>query len=268
MFVGYRVHTLEVVDVKTQMAFPLVSLAVAANHHDSQVLEPLVLLAKAIGLTVKVIVGEEAYGDARTLEKLRVEEEVIVVTPEKHDVRTPEAVDSKTGQVYFNEACPTPMEYLGYDTDHKSHEFRCACEGGCAIAGMCSKRRRVPIDAGLMGPVPSLLPVRQRLVDLRKVGERPFNLLKHMDGVEPMRPRRMAGVQTQVVVSHIIGLLKVMAGMRAVGEETRQEQQQEELPLTPAKAETTPDARKVPTKKIFVFKVGREEPKFNFSKAS
>lgn len=268
MFVGYRVHALEVVDVETKMAYPLVTLAVAANHHDSQLLEPLVLLAKAMGLDIRIIAADEAYGDAKTLEKLRVEEEILVVTPEKHDVRVPEAVEADTGKVYFNEECPTPMEYVGYDTEHKSHEFRCACPCGCERAGLCSKRRQLPIDAGKMGPIPSLLPQRQQLLDLRKVGERPFNLLKHMDGVEPMRPRREAGVQTQVVLSHIIGLLKVMAGLRAVGEETEAEAQQQDLPLESAKPEASTTKPKSPSKKILVFKVAREQLKLEFSKAS
>ena len=49
MLVGYRVHTLCVTDMETRIAFPLFSVAVAANHHDSQLLEPLLAIARAAG---------------------------------------------------------------------------------------------------------------------------------------------------------------------------------------------------------------------------
>ncbi len=50
----------------------------------------------------------------------------------------------------------------------------------------------------------------------RKTCERPFNLMKHMDGVEPCRMKRIASVRAQVVYAQMAHLLRVMAGVRSV----------------------------------------------------
>jgi hypothetical protein len=86
------------------------------------------------------------------------------------------------------------------------------------------------MDTGLFGPVPNCVPEAQKAVDIRKIAERPFNLIKHMDGLEPCRMKTHATVSAQAVFSQMIGLFKVMAGLRSVPKSDK-ENRQEVLPL-------------------------------------
>jgi len=229
MFVGYRVHTLCVADVKSGIAFPLLSLTVAANHHDSQVLEPLLALARAVGIELKVLSADEAYADAEKQTALREEHGLLVITPSKSKADVPGNVDSETGQVFIDGACETPMRWTGYDKEDGGHVF--VCQGdACPRAALCSRERILPMDTGLFGPVPQCISGAQKAVDTRKVAERPFNLLKHMDGLEPCRMKTLATVSAQVVFSQMIGIFKVMAGLRSVTK-SEKENPQEVLPF-------------------------------------
>jgi len=217
MFVGYRVHTLCVADANSGIAFPLLSLAVAANHHDSQVFEPLLAVARAIGLELKVLAADEAYADARKQRELVEEYGTIVVTPPKSKSETPAHVDSKNGNVFCQGACETPMRWDGYDKEDEGHVFLCNAEQNtCPMAHTCPKERIVPMDTGMFGPIPICIPEAGEVIDLRKVTERPFNLIKHMDGLEPCRMKTQATVSAQVVFSQMIGIFKVMAGLRSM----------------------------------------------------
>ena len=216
MFVGYRVHTLCVADANSVIAFPLVSLAVAANHHDSQVFEPLLAVARAIGLELKVLAADEAYADAGKQRELVEEHGTIVVTPPKSKSEIPEHVDSKSGNVFCHGACETPMHWNGYDTEDEGHVFLCNAEQNtCQMADICPKERIIPIDTGLFGPIPTCIPEAGEVIEFRKVTERPFNLIKHMDGLEPCRMKTQTTMSAQVVFSQMIGIFKVMAGLRS-----------------------------------------------------
>ena len=230
MFVGYRVHTLCVTDVKSGIAFPLLSLAVAANHHDSQVFAPLLTLARAMGIEFKVLSADEAYADAEEQERQRKEHDTIVVTPPKSKVDKPEDVNPNNGTVFCDGACETPMHWGGYDKDDGGHAFVCNDDGSCLRKPLCSGERIIPIDSGLFGPVPRCIEVSQKVVDIRKVAERPFNLLKHMDGLEPCRMETHETVSAQVVFSQMVGIFKAMAGLRSVPQQ-KEEPKQLELPL-------------------------------------
>jgi len=229
MFVGYRVHTLCVADVESGIAFPLLSLTVAANHHDSQVLEPLLALARAVGIEVKVLSADEAYADAKKQTALREEHGLLVVTPSKSKASVPDNVDSETGQVFMDGACEMPMRWDGYDKENGGHVFVCAGDT-CPRAALCAKERIIPMDTGLFGPVPRCVPEAQEAVDIRKIAERPFNLLKHMDGLEPCRMKTQSTVSAQAVFSQMIGIFKVMAGLRSVPS-SEKENRQEVLPF-------------------------------------
>lgn len=61
--VGYRLHTLTAIHAKSGHSFPLVSLLAPANHHDSLFLKPLIDLAQAMGIDLKLITADEAYHD-------------------------------------------------------------------------------------------------------------------------------------------------------------------------------------------------------------
>jgi hypothetical protein len=215
MFVGYRIHTLCVADVESGIAFPLLSLTVAANHHDSQVLEPLLALARAVGVELKMLTADEAYADAEKQIALREEHGLLVVTPSKSKATVPGNVDAETGNVFIDGACETPMRWDGYDKEDGGHVFVCQ-DDACPRAALCAKERIIPMDTGLFGPIPRCVPEACEAVGIRKIAERPFNLLKHMDGLEPCRMKTHATVSAQAVFSQMTGLFKVMAGLRAV----------------------------------------------------
>lgn len=213
-FVGYRVHTLCVVDTESEVAFPLLSLAVAANHHDSQMLQPLVDMSKAVGLDIKILLGDDAYGDLKAQDALR-KDGIVLLTPDRETTAAPENVDSVTGEVKFCSECPYPMQWDGYDTDAAAHLFVCGDDNcDCFYQHVCPKERYLPLDSGVLRPIPTCTGTVEEVMNFRKVTERPFNLMKHMDGLEPCRMKTLTTVSTQVVFSQIAGLFRTMAGLR------------------------------------------------------
>ena len=68
--VGYRLHTLTVIDAEKEIAFPLLSVLAPANpaRRDSNFIEILVNFGKAIGLNLNVVIGDQAYGDEENSE--------------------------------------------------------------------------------------------------------------------------------------------------------------------------------------------------------
>lgn len=215
-FVGYRVHTLCVVDSETEVAFPMLSLAVAANHHDSQMLQTLVAIAQAIGLDIKILLGDDAYGDLKVQEAL-CRDGVSLLTPDRESTPAPEGVDSVTGEVTLYSECTYPMRWDGFDIDAGAHLFVCGDDNcDCFFQPICIKERHVPLDLGVLRPIPTCTGVAEDVMELRKVTERPFNLMKHMDGIEPCRMRNMTTVSSQVVISQIAGLFRAIAGARSL----------------------------------------------------
>ena len=111
--------------------------------------------------------------------------------------------------------CAFGMEYIGKD-EQQGHEFHCnAPLDGCPFEGTCSKIRFIPLDSGQFG----LLPVHhlaqaQKALDMRKVAERPFNLIKHRDGLEPLRTRGMVNSTFVALSSNMTTLLVEIAGYR------------------------------------------------------
>lgn len=230
MFVGYRVHTLCVVDAKTQHAFPLFSLAVAPNHHDSQLLEPMLDLARSIGLELKVLLGDDAYADVNKQRELLAEDDIILLTPDRENTPPPEGVDPVSGEVRCSPECPVPMRWDGFDKEERKHIFSCADEGGeCFLQNRCPKETLIPLDNGLMRAIPNCVDGCDELMNLRKVAERPFNLMKHMDGLEPCRMRTKQSVSAQVVFSQCAGIFKAIAGMRS--QEATKPKKPKEVPL-------------------------------------
>jgi len=55
----------------------------------------------------------------------------------------------------------------------------------------------------------------EKAMELRKVVERPFNLMKHMDGLEPCRMKTMPTISAQLCFSQLVGIFKVLAGFRS-----------------------------------------------------
>ena len=236
-FVGYRVHTLSVTDVETGIAFPMLSLAVAANHHDLPVMEPLLALAQAIGLDLKLLVRDQGYASAPIQEKLRREHGILLITPSEKKALTPEDVEPDTGAVFCHGACETPMAWLGHDDETGEHVFHCERDDhACPFDASCPKERLLKLDTGLFGPIPTCVPNLDKANTLRKVCERPFNLMKHVDGLETRWYRSHKSVQAQLVFSQMIGLFKVLAGQRSQAKTETNEAQptQEALPFARA----------------------------------
>lgn len=212
---GYRMHTLTVINPQTQEAYPLISILAAANHHDSNLLKVLLKLSKAIGLDVKLIVADQAYGSEQEYKELYDEYGVTLLNAPKETVSSPKYVDKKTGEVRKDSMCAFPMEYIGKD-EQKGHEFHCnAPFNECPVEGVCSKIRFISLDSGQFG----LLPVHhlvqaQKALDMRKFAERPFNLIKHRDGLEPLRTRGMVNSTFVTLTSNITTLLIEIAGYR------------------------------------------------------
>ncbi|MFH1319593.1 MAG: transposase [Bacteroidota bacterium] len=209
--VGYRLHTLTAINAKTGQSFPLISLLAPANHHDSHFLEYLVRFGKAIGLELKLITADEAYHDNDDV--LYSENGVHLIKPPNSKVSLPENVDSNTFQVHLDDLCEIPMDYAGIG--EKGHEFKCSAGfGQCPRASICLKYRHIPIDNGRFQRILYGGELVSKALDIRKNGERPFNLLKKREGLEPVRVRSQQGLVARVSFATIATLLLEMVGTR------------------------------------------------------
>lgn len=195
-------------------SYPLISLLAPANHHDSLFLEQLIQLGKAIGLDMKIIIADEAYGDGEDNKAMRKDHDITVITPPKEKVKLPDDVDGETKAVYMNSNCETPMSYAGR-SDTGNHEFICTDEKGeCMFSLTCDKCREIPVDAGIFGQIPEQVRGVEELRDLRKNMERAFNLLKHREGLEPVRVKSMHGLMAVVTFATAANLLIEIVGSR------------------------------------------------------
>ena len=213
-FVGYRMHTLAAIDSRTGQSYPIISLIAPGNHHDNLLLKQLVHLSKAIGLELKVIITDEGYGDAEQNQEIQQEYGVTVIHPPQSKVHLPESVDPQSRAVYRDKCCDIPMTYLG-KTDTGAHEFTCGDETGeCLLSAVCSKCREIPQDAGYFGVIPNQVSGVKELNQLRKHAERPFNLLKHREGLEPLRVRSQHGVMAVATIACAANLLLEIVATR------------------------------------------------------
>ena len=209
--VGYRMHTLTVIDVKSKQSYPLVSILAPANHHDSLFLQFLVKLAQAIGLDINMVTADEAYHDKDG--SLFEETGVTVTTPPSSLVRTPENVTPETGEVFCHNECTIPMEYLG--SEDQEHEYKCGAEQGhCIHSETCSQCRFIQMDSGLFQRIPFASVDVREAHNIRKNCERPFNLLKNQTGLEKVRVRSQQATMARCTLSTIAVLLIKMAGQR------------------------------------------------------
>lgn len=206
-FVGYRMHTLTAIDGKTGHSFPLVSIFAAGNHHDSLLLQPLIELAQAMGIEMKLITADEAYhdNDGELLKETGVE----LVTPATEGVTLPENVDSETFAVTHNVECEIPMEHLG--CFEGVHEFKCTAQSDdCLRFESCPQSRFIPTDRGVFQNMMTNGDLAKQAIEIRKNVERPFNLLKHCHGLERIRVRSRKGLVAVGAFATITSLLVEM----------------------------------------------------------
>ncbi|MFQ6678836.1 MAG: transposase [Fidelibacterota bacterium] len=209
--VGYRLHTLTAINAETGHSYPLVSMLAPANHHDSNFLKPLIHLAQAIGIEVKLITADEAYHDKDG--SLFEETGARLITPKPSGTSLPENVDEETMSVTYDDMCEIPMEYMG--SVEEGHEFKCCAEKGkCPNSGTCPQFRIIPFDRGYFQRIFHGNVHAQQAVDIRKNSERPFNLLKNQTGLEQVRVRSQHGLLARSIFSTIGTLLLEMAGTR------------------------------------------------------
>ena len=209
--VGYRMHTLAAINAKTGQSFPLISLLAPANHHDSLFLGPLVSIGKAIGLDLQLITADEAYHDNDGA--IYDESGVQLVKPPSSNVSLPENVDKETLQVMCDDFCETPMEYVGIE--EKGHEFKCSAKfGECCCSAICPKFRHIPLDNGSFQRILYGSESVSKALDIRKNGERPFNLIKKREGLDQVRVRSQHGLVARATFTTMATLLLEMTGTR------------------------------------------------------
>lgn len=219
-FVGYRIHTLVAIDPSTGGNYPLFSLAAPGNHHDNLFLPQLLAFGRAMGLPMDIVTVDEGYLDTKRNEQIQQDYGVTIITPAKEKAVIPDHVDRESGAVYLNGHCETPMSYAGR-TD-MGHEFHCASED-CFHAPVCSKCREIPLDAGLFGQIPDQVYGVEQARDLRKHMERCFNLLKHREGLEPLRVKSQHATLVAATLAQMATILLEIVG-------TRKTENKEELP--------------------------------------
>ena len=222
-FVGYRIHSLTAINPQTGHSYPLISLIAPGNHHDSLLLPQLVQLGKAIGLDLRIITADEAYGNAQQNERIQRDYGVTVITNPKEKIKLPEYVDKETQSVYMSKWCEIPMSYLGRIQDG-GHEFKCSAESGeCLHDITCPKYREIPVDAGIFGQIPDNGHLVEEVKNLRKNIERPFNLLKHREGLEPVKVRSQHGLIAAATFANMANLLlEVIATRKTKRKDDRQ----------------------------------------------
>ncbi len=223
--VGYRMHTLTAINPKTGHSIPLISLLAPANHHDSHFLAPLVRLGKAIGLDLKLITADEAYHDKDGI--LYKDNGVHLVKPPSSKVSLPANVDAETLQVMFDDLCDIPMKYIGIE--EQGHEFKCNAKfGQCLRSELCPRFRHILFDNGCFQRILYGSDAVSKALDIRKNGERPFNLLKKREGLEQVRVRSQHGVVVRSTFTTMATLLLELAGTRKT---KKANQKQMKLPL-------------------------------------
>lgn len=209
--IGYRLHTLTAINPATGHSFPLVSIVGAANHHDSLFLKPLIKLAQALGIDIKLITADQAYHDSDG--SVLNETGVYVVAPASEKAKLPDNVFESPLRVTCDNSCEIPMNFLGATSE--GHEFGCsASPGECMFGSTCPKSRIIDFDNGHFQPMPTFHRASQKAIEIRKNCERPFNLMKKREGLEQTRVRSQHGVIVRSALTTIVTLLIEMAGTR------------------------------------------------------
>jgi len=218
-FIGYRLHTLVAIDPENGHNYPLFSLAAPGNHHDDLFLGQLLSFGKAMGLGIKVITADEGYADAEENEKIQKEHGVTVITTAKEKATLPEHVDPQMHSVYMNGSCEVPMSYAG--RTESGHEFCCGADPHqpCFHAPTCPQCREIALDTGLFGQIPDQVDGVDQVRSIRKNMERAYNLLKHREGLEPLRVRSQHSLMAAATFAQMATLLLEIVGTRKTAKE-------------------------------------------------
>ena len=146
-----------------------------------------------------------------------------MIAPPNSKVALPGNVEADTLQVTCDDLCEIAMEYVG--SDQKGHEFKCGAEPGqCSRALVCPQYRRIDFDGGCFQPIPHVTAGVSKVIELRKNGERPFNLIKKREGLEYARVRGQHNILVKSVFTTAATLLIEIAGTRKSPKPNRQQQ--------------------------------------------
>jgi hypothetical protein len=162
-------------------------------------------------LDLRLITADEAYHDNDDI--IYSENDVHLIKPPGSKTSFPEHVNKETLQVMCNDFCEIPMDYTGIGEG--GHEYKCGAEfGQCPHAAMCPGYRSIPIDNGYFQRMLYGDAQVSKALEIRKNGERPFNLIKKREGLETVRVRSQQVLVVRSVFTTIATLLLEMSGTR------------------------------------------------------
>ena len=128
-------------------------------------------------------------------------------------VSLPANVDAQTLQVKFDDFCEIPMKYIGIE--EQGHEFKCDAQPGqCHRFELCPKFRHIACDNGCFQRILYGSEAVSKALDIRKNGERPFNLLKKREGLDQVRVRSQHAIVARTTFTTMATLLLELAGTR------------------------------------------------------
>ena len=97
----------------------------------------------------------------------------------------------------------------------QGHEFKCGAQSGqCSRSELCSQFRHIPFDNGYFQRILHGSDAVSRALEIRKNGERPFNLLKKREGLEQVRVRSQSALVARTTFTTMATLLLELAGTR------------------------------------------------------
>jgi len=161
-----------------------------------------------MGIEIKLITADEAYHDKDG--SLHEETGVTLVTPPSAKTKLPENVDPKNYSVTADDMCETPMRHLDCTTG--GHEYKCnAAAYECPRSVSCFQHRVIPFDNGAFQRI--IVDGDEQAaqaINIRKNCERPFNLLKHREGLEEIRVRSQHALINKCSITTMATLLLEM----------------------------------------------------------
>jgi len=180
-----------------------------------------------MGLEVYLITADEAYYDKKG--KMLAETGVYQVKPPNAKAGIPENVNAATMEVTADEFCEIPMNYMGVIAD--GHEYKCAADAcECPRSHTCPQFRVIPMDNGRFQPIVHGSAEVAKAIELRKNGERPFNLIKKREGLDVTRVRSQHALPARCTLTTMATLLLEIISTRKKRKRKRS-QIQSALPL-------------------------------------
>ena len=109
------------------------------------------------------------------------------------------------------------------------NEFHCdVTHDECPFSLQCSRQREIPLDNGYFGHIPRTEDWVSPIEDTRKHCERPFNLIKHRNGIDRITVKSQHAAQVVQTTATIAVLLIEIVRYK---QNTPEVQKQIEIPL-------------------------------------